>query len=123
MTGHDPDHGHIIRDRADVKVAIGEILEDRADESDITAEWLLYEAVDNHRIARAAGNLSASNIALNIIAKHRNIDAFTADKMVIAGDAEVMARLLRGRHRVTPASPDVDIGDDLPETVDDITFI
>ena len=59
------------------------------------------EVVDNHMLARQAGNLPASNTALNLIAKHTMVDAIASDKMNlnIHGDKDVMERLQRGRER------------------------
>ena len=62
-----------------IQQALDNILEDRLIASDITAEWLLLQAVDNHFLARYRGNLAASNAALTIIAKHKQVGALTPD--------------------------------------------
>ena len=56
--------------------------------------------LDNHRLARQKGNISASNNALNIIAKLASVDAFAAEKVQIEGSEEVAARLQRARKRM-----------------------
>ena len=68
----------------------------------IDAEWLLYELVDNHRIARQHGNISASNTALGTIAKHVTVDALAKQKIEIddVTDRELLERLQRGRQRM-----------------------
>lgn len=60
--------------------AIEAVLTDRIEASDITAEWVLMQAVDNHLLARSKGNLNASNAALMIIAKHKFVNAHTPDE-------------------------------------------
>ena len=60
--------------------ALDAILTDRLEASDIDANWVLMEAVDNHRLARAKGNLPASNAALMIIAKHKAVGAHTPEQ-------------------------------------------
>lgn len=95
-----PDYGYkLIKDDELVKKAITLVTMRRMQESDIDAEWLLYEAVDNHRLARQAGNLSASNAALQLVGKIATVDAFAADKLELLGDKELVDRLNRGRKR------------------------
>ena len=66
-----------------VNAAIDYILSNRRKTSDIDAEWLLGEAVDNHLIARQAGDIKASTSALTLIAKHTMVDALAADKVKV----------------------------------------
>jgi len=98
-SGWSPDSGHGIRNKKHISAAIERVLAARLETSDIDAEWLLMEAVDNHLIARQRGNLPASNTALNLVAKHVFVDAFAAEKVEVNSDKEVMDRLLRGRKR------------------------
>jgi len=100
-SGHSPDSGYQIRDRDAVTAAIQLVIEERLNASDIDAEWVLMEAVDNHYIARHEGNISASNTALTLVAKHTLVDAMASDKlnMNVHSDREVMERLQRGRDR------------------------
>ncbi len=100
VSGYGPDSGYQLRDRDDVQEALAHILQFRLDTSHIDAEWLLWELVDNHQIARANGNINASNSALNTIAKHAMVDAFAAEKVEIAGDEAIRERLLRARKRM-----------------------
>ena len=104
VTGHDPDSGYSLSKRADVTEFVRLVKSRRFEAADITAEWLLLEAVDNHQLAREQGNVSASNTALNIIAKHTFVDAYAAEKVEVTGESEVMDRLLRGRKRAADAS-------------------
>jgi len=99
-SGYSPDYGYTLRDEPAVVEAIGRILSERLEASHIDAEWVLMEAVDNHLIARQQGNISASNTALNLVAKHTFVDAFAAEKVEVSSDKEVMERLLRGRRRL-----------------------
>ena len=78
-----------------IQRAIDNILENRLQASDIDAEWLLMQAVDNHMLARYRGNLAASNTALSIIAKHKNVGANvlednSADQVVINIDGKLL---------------------------------
>lgn len=108
-SGYSPDSGYQLREKPEIDAAIDSVLQSRLDASHVDAEWLLGELVDNHMIARATGKLSASNTALGLIGKMGMVDAFAAEKVLVAGDQEVMDRLQRARQRVgTPpaASPD-----------------
>jgi len=98
-SGFSPDSGYGIVQQPDVQAAINHILTFRLEASHVDAEWVLMEAVDNHGIARQKGNITASNTALNLIAKHVFVDAFAAEKVTVTDDKEVMERLLRGRKR------------------------
>lgn len=99
-SGYSPDYGHTLKDLHDITAAINRVLESRLEASDIDAEWVLMEAVDNHMIARQNGNISASNTALNLVAKHSMVDALAADKIEVTSDKEIMDRLTRGRKRM-----------------------
>ena len=99
-SGWQPDSGYEILNREDVAAAIDHILESRLEASHVDAEWVLMEAVDNHLIARQQGNISASNTALGLCAKHKMVDAFAAEKIEVNSDKEIMARLQRGRQRL-----------------------
>lgn len=79
VSGHKRSYGTELMASPRIQRAIDAILTDRMQCSDITAEWLLMEAVDNHRLARVKGNLNASNAALMIIAKHKLVNAHTPD--------------------------------------------
>jgi len=99
-SGYKPDSGYELKEKDHIKKAINHILNQRLEASDIDAEWVLMEAVDNHLIARQAGNLTASNTSLNLVAKHVFVDAFAAEKINVTDDKEVMERLIRGRKRL-----------------------
>lgn len=111
-SGFEPDTGYALLKREDIQASINHILSKRQEASDIDAEWVLMEAVDNHQIARQAGNISASNTALNLVAKHVFVDAFAAEKVEVNSEKEIMDRLMRGRKRrneeeSTPTGDDV----------------
>lgn len=112
-SGFEADSGYKIRDREDVQQAIDRILHHRLESSHIDAEWALWEAVDNHRIARQMGNITASNTALGLIMKHAKVDAFAVEKIQVAGDKEIMERLLRARKRREPP----------PEEDEEVSFL
>jgi len=99
-SGFAPDTGSQLLTREEIAVAIDKILASRLEASHIDAEWVLMEAVDNHLIARQQGNISSSNTALGIVAKHKMVDAFAAEKIEVNSDKEIMARLQRGRQRL-----------------------
>lgn len=100
--GWAPDTGYQVREREDVQMALDLILQERLNDSHIDAEWLLYELVDNHTIARATGKLTASNTALGLIGKMGTVDAFAAEKVIMASDQDVVDRLNRARQRTAP---------------------
>lgn len=97
--GLSPGVGHELLSHSVVQQALGEILDQRLHDVNIDAEWLLKEAVKNHRLARQAGNLNASNRALELIGKLSQVDAFAAQKIDVVNHTEVTERLRRGRSR------------------------
>lgn len=99
--GIDDSRANKILKRDDVVLAINALLKRRRENAEIDAEWLKWELVDNHLIARQQGKLSASNTALHLLGKHAGIDAFAAEKVFIASDEAVKERLMRARERVT----------------------
>jgi hypothetical protein len=99
-SGFVADTGYQLRGRKDVDKAISYILSCRLEASDIDAEWVLMEAVDNVLIARQQGKISASNTALSLVAKHAMVDAMSAEKIHIDGADEIVMRLKRARERL-----------------------
>ena len=100
-SGFVPETGASLLKKPTILAAIEMVQSKRLDASHIDAEWVLMEAADNHQIARQQGNISASNTALTLIAKHTMVDAMASDKlnMNVHADAEIMERLQRGRQR------------------------
>lgn len=101
--GMEPEEGHALRKKPHMIEAIQIILSRRLITSDIDAEWVLMEAVDNVLISRQLGKLSASNAALNIVAKHCKVDAYATTKVSVDVAGDVVERLKRGRRRVKEA--------------------
>lgn len=99
-SGFAADSGYQIKEKEHVRAAINKILTQRLDASHIDAEWVLMEAVDNHKIARQHGNITASNTALSMIMKHTFVAAFAPEKVEVSSDKDVMERLMRGRKRL-----------------------
>ena len=67
----------------------------------VDAAWVLAQLVDNHRVARLTGNHNASNKALEMICRHKDVDALAAAKSdVNLSDADAIAKLNAGRERV-----------------------
>lgn len=102
-SGHSADSGYQMKERPEITEAVDRIILTRMEESHIDAEWVLYEAVENHQIARQLGNITASNTALQLIAKHVSVDALAKDRVELSGsvDEEIMERLRRGRRRAS----------------------
>jgi phage terminase small subunit len=96
--------GHDLRNREDIDRAIGEIMSRRLDVACIDAEWMLQQLAENHQIARQQGKITASNQALREIGKHAAVDAYSAEKVHIVGDEEVLQALQRGRKRAAAAA-------------------
>lgn len=80
-----------------VEEAICQALKVRQDFNGIDAQWVLMELVDNHYLARQDSNLSASNQALGILAKHSSIDAMAASRVLLVGEDELTRRLNASR--------------------------
>lgn len=105
-SGFAPEYGYNVRDKSHVHQAIQSVLLSRMDSASIDAEWVLLAAYDNYKIALSAGNITAANTALGLIAKHTYVDAFAADKVALVDDSEIKARLNRGRDRVAEMKGD-----------------
>lgn len=105
VCGLQPETGYDYAKRPAMIEAIEFLLARRLEASDIDAEWVLMEAVDNVLIAREQGKIAASNGALNIVAKHCNVDAYAAQKVKLDTADEVVDRLKRARQRTDPDEP------------------
>ena len=108
-SGYAADSGYAQLNKLHIEEAISKVLMSRLDASHIDAEWVLMEAVDNHLIARQQGNISASNTALNLVAKHSHVDAMAAEKVEVSSDKEIMERLMRGRQRLQQKDDDNEV--------------
>lgn len=84
--GLHPDKGLSLLRSKNVSQAISRVLSDRLENVLIDSEWLLNELRDNHLLARQSGNISASNKALDQLAKHADVDAYAADKVEHSGE-------------------------------------
>ena len=109
-SGYSADHGYKLLQDEGVSEAIEYIIRERLEVNMIDADWLLGEMVDNHMIARQQGNITASNTALSMVGKHKRVDAFTADKIKVSTDADVIDRLAAARKRLS----DAEVPDDAP---------
>lgn len=94
-----PAYGNALLEEEDVQALIHWYIDETKKDAKISAEWVMWEAVDNHRIARQQGNLSASNAALKLIGQLTSVDAFAAEKVTHSLDEDVVDRLTRGRER------------------------
>lgn len=113
-SGYSPDYGYKLLADPEISAVIDQIIEQRLEVNLIDADWLLTEMVDNHMIARQQGNISASNTALNMVGKHKRVDAFAADKIKVSTDADVIDRLAAARKRLSSS--------DEPPEADDVSF-
>lgn len=94
-----PAYGNSLLESEDVQALISWYIGELRADAQVNAEWVLWEAVDNHRIARQQGNLSASNAALKLVGQLASVDAFAAQRVEHGLDDEVVERLSRGRER------------------------
>lgn len=108
-SGYAPDTGYSLLQDPEISAAIEHIIQQRLEANQIDADWLLTEMVDNHMIARQQGNISASNTALNMVGKHKRVDAFAADKIKVSTDADVIDRLAAARKRLSGSRDDSDL--------------
>lgn len=97
--GWSADYGYKVREREHVDAAIVHVLATMLDDALPDAEALAWEMYDNVIIGRQTGNLAASNTALNMLAKHKKVDAYAADKIKVTTDADVVDRMVAGRLR------------------------
>ena len=104
--GMEPETGYNYRAKKHIVELIESFLARRVEASDIDAEWVLMEAVDLVLIAKQQGKYTASIAALNIVAKHCNVDAYAADKVKIDTADDVVQRLKRARDRVADDNND-----------------
>ncbi|AUR82065.1 terminase small subunit [Vibrio phage 1.021.C._10N.222.51.F9] len=112
-SGYSADYGYRLLEEPEVSAAIEYIIQQRLEVNMIDADWLLNEMVDNHMIARQQGNITASNTALNMVGKHKRVDAFAADKIKVSTDADVVDRLVAARRRVSEANKPQQEDDDV----------
>jgi len=117
-SGFEPDTGYVILARDDVASVVDHILQQRLEVAMIDADWLLYEMVDNHLLARQQDNIPASNNALSMVGKHKRVDAFAAEKLKVSTDADVVDRLVAGRMRVKSMT-----SEDLLDDVEGVSFL
>ena len=96
----DPAYGHTLLKQDAMARAVGIQIKKRLDDAAIDAAWVLDELVDNHYLARQAGDLKTSTSALQTIGKLATVDAFAAEKVVVTDDEKMRERLERGRQRV-----------------------
>lgn len=101
-----PSYGSQLLEDEDVQALIHWYIGEMRKDAAINAEWVMWEAVDNHRLARQQGNLGASNAALKLIGTLATVDAFAASKVEITVDEEMVDRLERGRERARLATID-----------------
>ena len=109
--GFAPEQGYKLLEDPRIILAVEAVIEDQMEEACIDAEWLLYELVDNHKIARQMGNISASTSALKILAQHVSIDALAKQKVEIdvVTDRELLERLQDGRRRMNTIEVDAEV--------------
>lgn len=108
-SGYAPDTGHSLLKQSEVSDAIEHIIQKRLEVNCIDSDWLLFEMIDNHMIARQQGNITASNTALSMVGKHKRVDAFAADKIKVSTDADVVDRLVAGRKRLSDIQCDNEV--------------
>ena len=96
-----PDTGAKLLNREDIQEALDEVFKHRLNAALVDADSLLYELWDNHNISRQQGSMSSSNRAIELMMKHKAINAFASDKLDVQVnmDKEVEQRLQRGRDR------------------------
>lgn len=112
-SGFSADNGYKLLNDSEISRVIEHIIQQRLEVNMIDADWLLNEMVDNHMIARQQGNITASNTALNMVGKHKRVDAFAADKIKVSTDADVVDQLTLARKRLS----------DIKIDEDDVSFI
>lgn len=120
VAGFSPEYCYKLLKLPHIEDMLTGITMDRFEEANIDATWCLLELRDNHWIAREQGNLGASNTALRLLMQHVQVDAMARQKleMTVTEDAELVARLTRGRQRLIEEG----IAPELPEP-DEVSFL
>lgn len=111
VLGFDAAWGYtLLKDEA-VKRGIAAVVAHRQSNSDYDAQWVLEEAVDNHRIARQQGNIPASTAALNLVSKHKSVDALASAQLNVnvTLDQDIMQRIKEGRNRALARDQAIDV--------------
>jgi phage terminase small subunit len=109
--GLPPETAYKLLEDPRIAEAISVVIEDQMKDACIDAEWLLYELVDNHKIARQMGNIAASNSALKTLAQHVSIDALAKQRVEVdvVTDKELLERLQDGRRRMNTIEVDAEV--------------
>jgi len=100
VIGTDPDQGAKLINEPEIREAVQRIYNDRMYPGQITSEVVKEEMYNLYQIALNTGNLSQAGRQLDQLAKHSHIDAYAAQKVTVAADAEVARALRAGRERV-----------------------
>lgn len=113
VAGWHPDTGYQLLKQENITDALSQLQQVKLENCMVDAEWVLMEAVDNHMLARQAGNIGASNKALELVGKLAQVDAFAAKKIELSSDKELAEALkrARGRSQKLQGSDSADGGD------------
>jgi len=112
VLGMHPDEGTNLLGQANVGEAVRHIYNRQLESSELTPEVIKEEMYDLYSIAVQKGQLNNAAKLLDMLAKHSHIDAYAAQKVAIAADAEVARALSNGRKRMLDMRGVLDSADD-----------
>lgn len=103
VCGLHPDRGNQLIALDHIAEAVRIIYNMQLQSTELTAETVKQEMLNLYHLALQKGNYSIASRQLDQLAKHSHIDAYAAQKVAVAADAEVARALSDGRKRLNEA--------------------
>ncbi len=100
VVGMHPDKGSELIGRENVAEAVRIIYNMQMQSSELTAETVKEEMYMLYKLSLQKGLYSVASKQLDQLARHSHIDAYAAQKVAVAADAEVARALADGRKRL-----------------------
>lgn len=98
--GMSPDTGLKMIEDSTIKEAIRIVYNNQMQAADITPETVKEYMLGLYNIAIQKGQLGVASKQLDQLARHSHVDAYAAQRVAVAADAEVAAALAGGRKRI-----------------------
>ena len=99
--GLHPDNGNELLNKPHIAEAIRHVYNAQMQASDVTPEVVKEEMYQLYLIAMQKGMLSVASKQLDQLARHSHIDAYAAQRVAVAADAQVAEALAKGRKRIS----------------------
>ena len=98
--GLHPDRGNELLNDDRIAEAIRHVYNAQMEAAELTPEVIKEEMYQLYIEAKQAGNLGVASKQLDQLARHSHIDAYAAQRVAVAADAEIHAALAAGRKRL-----------------------